>query len=656
MNKDSDTTSSRLGMALYAKRGENARKREKMDKMHPSKTESRRTSLLHRISQSVIIVKNEHKTFAPYCEDKDLLTTLHGLQKVRQFLYFILHDENYSQASLYVLASILALIMLSTLFYILETVPSLSRTKGQRLFWDYAELVVTILFTIEYVVRLLVVKNKHLYMIRPMNVVDLLAVVPYYIEQLFPKIPSTSLRVLRVVRLARLGRLRNIFSEYIEVLSRAIRNAADEAGPMMFLMVMVEVVLFGASVYAFENGFHSDGSFESIPDTMWWAFVTITTVGYGDLAPITTMGRILGIFCMFSGIVLMSICVIIIGGNFEQVHQSIAADKYLGKNNDEKDRKVSLSEEFPHSMPIRSGTGIPGIRSGINIGVRSGIKRNQLNIDILALGNRATGLETHLDGYLRRDDSTNSLIEKRGYNLPWLKQKKYFEIFSNLIIGNIIAFLTDDDLFQVRSLNSTFYGAYYAQIVDDVHCRFNFHRAFKLASQEREFPFIQVMRLYPNELRSGRLSFITPETFPILDTFWAIRRPGFKWHQFEDVVKLSHPGLKYIKLQIDGKHPQLNIILDKLPRLRGAEITVRTHTTFTLPASHPTIEELSVVNCSLTISRNITRDRFPKLKLLYGNMSPNVKKLLTSIGVLVREIQEDIQLDDVKLDVLYAEE
>merc|ERR1719330_1480746 len=99
-------------------------------------------------------------------------------------------------------------------------------------------------------------------------------------------------------------------------MTSALNNAMREAGPMMTLMIMVETVLFGAIVYAFESGHHqgedgADVAFISIPDSMWWVFVTITTVGYGDMTPVTVPGRLFGILCMFSGIILMSIVVII---------------------------------------------------------------------------------------------------------------------------------------------------------------------------------------------------------------------------------------------------------------------------------------------------------------------------------------------------------
>lgn len=261
-----------------------------------------------------------HKKFSPYSN----ITDLSGWKRQRQYLYFIFHDENHSKVALFVLVFIMGLIIISTLFYIVETVPSFA---GYTKVWSTAELVVTILFTIEYLLRLISVKNRCAYIIKPINIVDLLAVLPFFIEWLWPGLPTTSLRVIRIVRLARLARLRNLFSEYIEIIIGSIYGAAEEAGPMMSLMILVEVVLFGCSVYAFEKDNNKDGDFESIPDSMWWVVVTMTTVGYGDMSPTTGVGRMLGVLCMFSGIILVSICIIIIGGNFEQAHHAFLIEK-----------------------------------------------------------------------------------------------------------------------------------------------------------------------------------------------------------------------------------------------------------------------------------------------------------------------------------------
>merc|ERR550534_2553106 len=298
------------------------------------------------VNKRLELSNKELAKYSPYGSALDKVP-LQGIKWARQELYFILHDENYNVISFRVLLMIITLIVVSTTFYILETVPWLSKTANQKYFWAISELLVTILFTVEYVLRLMVIKNHLRYIFKPMNLVDLLSVLPYYVEMFLPDLPSTSLRVLRVVRLGRLGRMRNLLSEYIEVMSTALRNAADEAGPMMTLMILVQVVLFGSVVYAFENGHHHDGDFNSIPNTMWWAFVMITTVGYGDLSPVTLLGRMMGVFCMFSGIILMSICVIIIGGNFEQAHQNMLTDKAMMK------QKLPTDPAVENTNPIK---------------------------------------------------------------------------------------------------------------------------------------------------------------------------------------------------------------------------------------------------------------------------------------------------------------
>merc|ERR1712151_1294426 len=86
---------------------------------------------------------------------------------------------------------------------------------------------------------------------------------------------------------------------------------------MMVAGITVIAVLFGSLIFAFENGVEDQDGFVSIPEAMWFVFVTMTTVGYGDMSPITPIGRCVCIITMLTGIIFMSIVVIIIGGNFE---------------------------------------------------------------------------------------------------------------------------------------------------------------------------------------------------------------------------------------------------------------------------------------------------------------------------------------------------
>jgi len=284
----------------------------RMERLHEVEQRKRQSTMLEFIRH------------APYGPTSESLEYLEGWKRWRQVGFFIFHDENYSKKAFLMLMFILGLIFISTLAYVLESIPALADYTEV---WFNIEMVVTALFTVEYVSRLIIVRNRCQYMRRLMNLIDLFAILPFYLEVAFPGMPTQTLRVLRVVRLARIARLRNLFSAEVEVMSSALGNAMREAGPMMCLMLIVETVLFGSIVYAFENGAHNDENgvataFISIPEAMWWTFVTITTVGYGDMSPKTVPGRLFGVICMLSGIVLMSIVVIIIGGNFDMAHQA----------------------------------------------------------------------------------------------------------------------------------------------------------------------------------------------------------------------------------------------------------------------------------------------------------------------------------------------
>ena len=89
-------------------------------------------------------------------------------------------------------------------------------------------------------------------------------------------------------------------------------------------MIFLEIIVFSSLVYVAEHG---SGSFTSIPATSWWAFTTITTVGYGDMYPVSFIGRVIGVLCMFSGLLLIALPVIIIGANFQKQYAKYVALK-----------------------------------------------------------------------------------------------------------------------------------------------------------------------------------------------------------------------------------------------------------------------------------------------------------------------------------------
>ena len=143
-------------------------------------------------------------------------------------------------------------------------------------------------FTFELLVRFIVSPEKRNFFLRPLNVIDLIAIVPFYIS-LFISSSSfgTPLYILRVLRLSRVFRVMK-FSRYIstmKVLGKTVRASISDLWTMCFLNLL-GTVLFGSMAYYCES-WDEETEFESIPMACWWAIVTITTVGYGDLVPRT---------------------------------------------------------------------------------------------------------------------------------------------------------------------------------------------------------------------------------------------------------------------------------------------------------------------------------------------------------------------------------
>jgi len=577
------------------------------------------------------LAKNELARYSPYGLASDKVQ-LRGIKWARQELYFILHDENYNVISFRVLVVIITLIVISTTFYILETLPSLSKTANQKYFWEVSELLITILFTIEYILRLIVIRNVLLYIFKPMNLVDLLSILPFYVEIVLPGLPSTSLRVLRVIRLARLGRMRHLLSEYIEVMSTALRNAADEAGPMMTLMILVQVVLFGSIVYAFENGHHDDGDFNSIPNTMWWAFVTITTVGYGDLSPVTVLGRTMGVLCMFSGIVLMSICVIIIGGNFEQAHQNMLTDKIMMKQKLSADPALKnadaikhkdatlpekkLSDIFEHTDRVEQSISVHTNPNGVLVLRTQG---QELKIPVRNFKKKFGDVDMRIGNMgIESDKSINGATSQ----FPWLLRSDLLNLLSEELLSNVMVYLNDNDRFRLRELNFLFYKAYYSQSVSNINAIFDFKRSINLSMRDRVFSNVKFISILPNEVTSLALASISVHTFPNLRVFNARCRVlsdgNLKWHRSGSLSSLRHRSIQQFDVCLSDVPASGHCLLElcRFPNLKKLSITFEHPSKYPLNCSHCSLQTINLTNG--TLENKLDRKNFPALRKVHS--------------------------------------
>lgn len=197
--------------------------------------------------------------------------------------------------------ALLLAIVASVLAVMLESVAPLSARWGKQL--RLAEYVFTALFTLEYGLRLVCVTRPAVYARSLLGVIDLVAILPTYLSFLLPGAQSLlvirSLRLLRVFRVLKLGR----FLGEANVLSTALR--ASRRKVLVFLAtVLVLVLIFGTAMYLVEG---EASGFTSIPRAMYWAVVTMTTVGYGDITPATVPGQVLAAFIMIMGYSIIAV-------------------------------------------------------------------------------------------------------------------------------------------------------------------------------------------------------------------------------------------------------------------------------------------------------------------------------------------------------------
>ena len=218
----------------------------------------------------------------------------------RQRLHTIVFEADTRAGRTFDFALIFCIVM-SVVIVILESIASVDQRWHRELF--IAEIAFTILFTIEYIVRLLVVKRPLAYARSFLGIIDLLAIAPTWLSLLFPGAQMfLTVRVIRLLRIFRILKLTEYLAE-AGVITGALR--ASRRKIMVFLFaVLTLVVLIGAIMYVVEG---PENGFLSIPASMYWAIVTLTTVGYGDLSPQTNLGKFLASMVMIAGYAIIAV-------------------------------------------------------------------------------------------------------------------------------------------------------------------------------------------------------------------------------------------------------------------------------------------------------------------------------------------------------------
>ncbi|MDH5474206.1 MAG: ion transporter [Cyclobacteriaceae bacterium] len=216
------------------------------------------------------------------------------LKKWKNDLYIIIFEADTFWGKVFDITLLIS-ILLSVAVVMLESVAYLKLTYGK--IFNILEWSFTILFTLEYIARLIVIKKPAKYIFSFFGIVDLLSIIPTYLSLFVVGFHSLlvirSLRLLRVFRIFKLVRFLGEASQ----LNKALK--ASRAKIIVFIgVVSISVAILGTLMYLIEGG---ENGFTSIPRSIYWAIVTLTTVGYGDIAPHTVLGQTIASLVMILG-------------------------------------------------------------------------------------------------------------------------------------------------------------------------------------------------------------------------------------------------------------------------------------------------------------------------------------------------------------------
>lgn len=229
--------------------------------------------------------------------------------------------------------SLLVSIVLSTILIIWESIPGSIEKYGY--FFRYSEWVLTIFFTIEYYLRLLAIKNNRAFIFSAFGIIDLLCIVTFYISLFFPQMHFlVAVRLLRLLRIFRIFNLITYLKEAM-IIIKALQNSYRKIIIFLLFIVIISVIV-GSLMYVLENG---QNGFHSIPESVYWAIVTITTVGYGDIAPTTSAGKLMSIILMLCGYGIIAVPTGIVAKELRKVRKYVRECARCGNTDNDTDAR-----------------------------------------------------------------------------------------------------------------------------------------------------------------------------------------------------------------------------------------------------------------------------------------------------------------------------
>lgn len=222
------------------------------------------------------------------------------MNKFNEKIYEIIFEADTKEGKAFDVI-LLFVILLSVILVMLESVPNIRDNYQQYL--KISEWAITIIFTMEYILRIVIVKKPIKYILSFYGIIDLLSVIPTYLSLII--VGSHSLVIIRILRLLRVFRILKLtrYTQAGRTLARALWASREKIGVFIFFVIIL-VIIVGTVMYLVEGEEHG---FTSIPRGIYWGIVTLTTVGYGDISPVTPMGQFLASVVMIMGYAILAV-------------------------------------------------------------------------------------------------------------------------------------------------------------------------------------------------------------------------------------------------------------------------------------------------------------------------------------------------------------
>jgi len=356
------------------------------------------------------------------------LATLSRVKRLAFRIYIFLSEPSSSLSAKVFAIFMMSIIVLSTLTFCLESLPwYFSPHGGEFTVWFFIEATCIVIFTIELTVRLTVCPSKVTFVTEWMNIIDFVAVLPFYLEMLARGVAIPGLAVLRVLRLARVLRLMKVSQGPVKILALTLKESLKPMYSLLMLIAMA-MLLFASFIYFAERGalnpitnewerktglrcplecteevlsktytepntfapcqeispggplvsiasisdrvnphardlagvpeglachpIIEPSPFDSIPISCWWALVTMTTLGYGDMYPVSPAGKLIAVLCMVAGTMVIALPTTVIGQNFSTVYEfTVQRQKRLAEIQKRKRELEKMAEAQPPPPP-----------------------------------------------------------------------------------------------------------------------------------------------------------------------------------------------------------------------------------------------------------------------------------------------------------------